>query len=79
MPYLLQYSPPPENRRPLILDIDNEPNFQEIARLYPLQNDRRALYTEARERLFARGFIIYDYVFEAVLQRRISLDAASSP
>ena len=69
MPHLLQYSPPPLARRVLAPDIDNEPNFDDISRLYPLPGDRQRTYTEARMRLGDRGCYVYDHVFNATVQR----------
>lgn len=67
MPHLLQYSPPFKNRRRLLPDPANEPNFCHIASLFPLPGDRRALVIEARSRLQARGYFISDGVFESVV------------
>lgn len=75
----MQYSPPPEDRRSLVPDPDNEPNFEEICRLYPLRVDQRELVAEAKANLEAKGIVINDQVFESVIARRLSLDEPVAP
>jgi hypothetical protein len=66
MPHLLPYFPEPMERRRLLADPENEPNFSEIACLFYLPGDRRLLVQEARNRLQRRGILIWDAVFESV-------------
>lgn len=70
LPHLLQYSPPAVNRRRLLPDPSNEPNFDRISVLFPLPGDRRALVAEARQQLESRGCYISDDVFELVVARQ---------
>jgi hypothetical protein len=70
MPHLLPYFPEPMERRRLLADPENEPNFSEIACLFYLPGDRRLLVQEARNRLQRRGIQIWDTVFESVVTAR---------
>lgn len=58
----------------------NEPNFDQISILFPLPGDRRALVTEARRQLEARGCYISDEVFELVVaQQQVTRLSAAAP
>jgi hypothetical protein len=78
MPHLLPYFPEPMERRRLLADPENEPNFSEIACLFYLPGDRRLLVQEARNRLQRRGIQIWDTVFESVVATSSSAPSSSS-
>ena len=61
LPHLLQYSPEPTEKRKLLPDPDNEPDFYEISKLFPLPGDVKDLRREeAKAALAAKGIIISD-------------------
>jgi hypothetical protein len=78
MPHLLPYFPEPTERRRLLADPENEPNFSEIACLFYLPGDRRLLVQEARNRLQRRGILIWDAVFESVASTSSSVSYATA-
>ena len=51
-------------------DVDNEPDFDLINRLYPLPGEHQlSVVTEARSKLNAKGLVVSDSVFDAVARK----------
>ena len=59
LPHLTQYAPQPVDRRKLLPDPENEPDFYEISQLFPLPDDcTNQLEEEARAALAKRGIFV---------------------
>lgn len=55
LPHLTVYAPQPVERRKLLPDPENEPDFYEISQLFPLPDDQTNHLEEARAALAKRG------------------------
>jgi hypothetical protein len=58
LPHLTQYAPQPVERRKLLPDPENEPDFYEITQLFPLPDDQTNQLEEARAELAKRGIYL---------------------
>jgi hypothetical protein len=58
LPHLSHYAPQPVERRKLLPDPDNEPDFYEISQLFPLPDDQTNQLEEARAALAKRGIYL---------------------
>ena len=58
LPHLTHYAPHPVERRKLLPDPENEPDFYGISKLFPLPDDQTNQVEEARAALAKRGIFI---------------------
>lgn len=58
LPHLTQYAPQPVERRKLLPDPENEPNFYEISQLFPLPDEKTNQIELARSALAQRGIYL---------------------
>lgn len=79
MPHLLLYCQEPIDRRKLLPDPENEPDFYAISGLFPLPGDRKGIIEEARAALASRGIQIDDQIVERLANNAPSSSTLPQP